>query len=88
MVCSFQIVPSMFAWGDMDALLADRDGSEVLKKVVKNWLEMTGPYQALDLPTQLNDKCPYSYDSHLPNSSTFSEKFTVLYLLVLLYHVL
>ena len=43
----------------MDVLLADGEGSEVLRKVVQNWLTWEGPYQALDLPTEQNDKCPY-----------------------------
>lgn len=61
--CPFHVsVLKEFAWGDMDVLLADREGSEVLKNVIKNWLEMTGPYQAMDFPTHQNDKCPYSYE--------------------------
>ena len=55
--CPFHVsVLKEFAWGDMDVLLADREGSEVLKNVVKNWLEMTEPYQAMDLPTQQNGR--------------------------------
>merc|ERR1711892_76337 len=58
--CPFHVsVLKEFAWGDMDVQLAAREGSEVLREVVKNWLDGEGDYQALDLPTQQNSKCPY-----------------------------
>jgi len=47
-----------FAWAEMDVPLVDGEGTEVYMNVVHNWLTGDGPYQAIDLPSTQNTKCP------------------------------
>jgi len=44
-------------WNQLDVPAVNAEGSEVLKNVIRNWLTGEGPYQAMDMPLEMNPKC-------------------------------
>jgi len=57
--CPFHVAVSHeYAWSQMDVPLVNREGSDVLRNIIKNWLTGDGLYQAMDMPLEKNPMCP------------------------------